>query len=200
MARYGIDLLIHDGFILAPFYIFVKCVGKLDEDQLLKKLGLVYTKKTAQQGTNDLEKPGGDSDFYIINDGVWIHLMDNFFYNLWTSKPFRTNLAKIGLQYELYFCSIGDIDASFDFTYYKNGKKVREYIIKDPHFTNGILVKNQGAPLPKEASCLNQEDTLSKVLELAKSLGIKLHHEPQNIQFYECSNILPDHFDFTDKF
>ena len=131
----------------------------------------------------DFEK---ETDFYlrVTRDKEWIHIMDNWLYSLWQSDDFQHRVDKLGEKYDIFYCSVGDSDDGFDFTYYENGKLRRKYLVSD-YFTHLEITQNIGNPLPFEEDNLKKLDELGKVISIAKSIGIEINHKLENIVCYQ---------------
>ncbi len=167
--------------LFAPFYIFVKDKSKLSDDQLLEKLDLKHYKPVLKK--EDQELP--DKQYlYISDDGNWKHLMDDCSYGLWHELEIGLRIEGLSKEFDIYSCSIGDIDDSYEFVYYKDGIKIREYEVKDYDFDGGIVVKNSGQALEFEQDALAEKEVLDKVLAIAKSIGIHINHNAVNIRCY----------------
>lgn len=108
--------------------------------------------------------------------------MDDWRYTLWHNTNFRDNVIKLSKHFDIFCCSIGDIDNSFNFRYFENGDLKREYVIEDP---NGEEVtKNFGVPFKGEEIALNKKEPLDKVLSIAKLVGINTEHQLNKIKCY----------------
>src|SRR5262249_33388438 len=75
-----------------------------------------------------------------------------WYYTLWHMRSTRPTLQALGRSCDVFACSIGDCDHSFDFVYYRGGRLVRQYVVEDPDFRGGRVVENTGEPLPGEAA------------------------------------------------
>ncbi|WP_375560378.1 hypothetical protein ACE193_22180 [Bernardetia sp. OM2101] len=91
----------------SPFLIFIKGVNHLSDKQVLQLLGLNTFKII--DSLEDREK-----SLYITRSTNWIHIMDNWLYDLWHSTPFKNSVDKLGKEYDIFYCSVGDCDNSFD--------------------------------------------------------------------------------------
>jgi len=115
--------------------------------------------------------------------------MDNWWYNLWHSDSFRKKIDKLGEKYDIFYCSMGDCDYSFDFTYYKDGLLRRKYVVDDPDFKGGKLIENIGKSLPFEEDNLKNIGQGGKIISIAKSIGIETNHKLESISCYQYDNI-----------
>lgn len=165
----------------SPFYIFIKGLQDKSAIEILELLGL---------GACDLvvgmvEDLHDDACIYIYNDKNWIHLMDNWFYSNWHSTSLHDRINVLGQTLEIFTCSVGDTDLSFNFKYYKDGVKRREYIVTSPNDNDEIISLNFGQPLAGEKEGLKQEDQLKRVTYIAKSLGIKFPKTMYDLRCYQ---------------
>jgi hypothetical protein len=109
--------------------------------------------------------------------------MDGWSYALWQSA-IRERIEQLSRAHDIFYCSVGNDDHSFEFVYYEDGRLKRKYIVEDPTYEGGEVVEELGTPLANEALALQEEDELDKVLSVAKSLGIEINHSPANIRTY----------------
>ena len=156
--------------VFSPYLVFIKCARIYENHDLLKLLGL--NNHNAIEAEDDVA-----SYFYIARCDEWVHVIDDWFYTLWYSKNFRRNIGNLAKSYDVFTCSIGESDDSFDFEYYKNGELVRKFVVEDPDDAEKIITENYGAPLYCEAAALSQDDNMDKVLYIAKSLGINVNYD-----------------------
>jgi len=171
--------------LYSPFYIFIKGIHDQSDEEIIWLLGLVEHTK---MGPPDKLPPGVRyrNPVYIIRGQEWVHIMDNGSYYLWHLTEIRTRLAELGNRYELFYCSVGDIDYSFDFCYYQNGRLIRHYVVPAPTFNPNKLVveKDMGEPLPGELQALQYREPYNMIMALAHSLGIDLRHQAKAIKTF----------------
>ncbi len=174
----------------SPYRIFIKSGSELTDDEILNHLGIKDYKL-------ETEKPDWKSRYLFLseNDG-WVHLMDDWSYSLWHNKTIRNNIQSLSQRFEIFTCSIGDIDNSFDFTYLKNGEIIRQYIAEDPNFKKLVIVKNIGKPFPIETEALKLKDTAKKVTMIAKHLGLNLNYTKDQMRVYKLMNKAAEKFNF----
>lgn len=166
-----------DGKLYAPYYIFLRCAGEYADWDLLERFGLGGYKRVKSA-------PRMLRYAIIADDGTWTLLADDWFYTLWHKKTTRSTIEKLAEQHDIFACSVGDCDRSFDFVYYQDGRLVRKFVVADPNFRGGTVVENFGEPLPAEADAFKQNDELRIVLELAASLGIKTQYTEAQARIY----------------
>lgn len=121
---------------------------------------------------------------FLTEDNEWTHLMDDWFYTLWHDKEIRKQIKLLSENFEIFTCSVGDCDDSFDFTYFKQGKIIRQYIVEDFQFNGGEVVKDIGNPFPIEKTAIKKKDLYEKVITIAKSFKIKMNHEKEKVRIY----------------
>jgi len=168
-----------------PYFIFIKDNSKLSDKELFEKLGL----ENYELFSGNLERlfnAGGLKKRYLFltEDGEWKHLMDDWFYTLWHDKELKLKIKELSFDYDIFTCSVGDCDDSFDFVYYQKGNVKREYVVEDPKFNGGELVKNIGEPFRIENIALSKNSPFEKVLTVANSLGIAINHDLKKIRCY----------------
>jgi hypothetical protein len=115
--------------------------------------------------------------------GSWTMLADDWHYTLWHMRTTRPAIEAIARLHEVYVCSEGDCDRSFDFAYWDNGRLAREYVVQSPRFTDRLIAKNWGAPLPGEAALL-ATDGCNIGIQLAASLGIQTRFMMEDLRIY----------------
>ncbi|MCP4359372.1 MAG: hypothetical protein GY796_15265 [Chloroflexi bacterium] len=112
-------------------------------------------------------------------------LADNWYYSLWHNPSTRPTIEQLAASFDVFACSVGDCDDSFDFVYYQNAQLVRKYVVTDPHFRGGSVTEDVGKPFPAESDILaNTSNQLTMVLKLASSLGIKTDYKDHDLRIY----------------
>src|SRR4029079_5465413 len=104
------------------------------------------------------------------NTGPWTLLADDWYYTLWHLKSTQLAIASLAARHDVFACSVGECDHSFDFIYYKNGQLIRKYVVVYPSFTRREVVEDFGDPLPGETAALQHECELHVVLTIAHSI------------------------------
>lgn len=170
-------LLANDGRLKSPFFIFVKDDGRLDDLEVLRRFGLEKYRR--------LQTVPPRRRAVIADSGEWKLLADDCGYTLWFMDSTRPTIGKIAEQFDVFACSVGDTDESFDFIYYVGGSLVRKYTVTDPHFDGGSVVEDVGEPLSEESNLLGSgQDKLTIVLGIADSLGINVQFEEADFRIY----------------
>ena len=161
----------------SPFYMFIKDNHQLEDEELLEQLGL--TNYQLLQDATESRKC-----LYITEDNNWKHLMDDWSYTLWHNKDIRNRLRELSQRFDVFYCSIGDYDESFDFVYCQQGMEKRKYVVEDPFYNGGEVTENIGQALKAEEIALEEEEAVDKVLCLAVSLGVNIHHNLETTRCY----------------
>ncbi len=169
--------ILGNGKIHSPYFIFIECGDYYSDQQVLDLIGASeYRKK---------EPPTrSEKGLYITNDGKWTHILDTFFYLLWHSEQVRDHIEELSKKHNIYSCSVGDSDHSFDFIYYRGGNLFRHYVYDQIFDQPGKVTKNLGAELLGEKASLLEADETSKVLAIAESLGIDTNYENHELRYY----------------
>ena len=179
-------VLLSNGSFLASYYIFIRDGFKIREEELLERLGLLEYKLLDNEWKRNpkilLRKR--KKHIFLAEVENWKHLMDDFTYSLRFNPDFENKLNALSKSFDIFCCSIGDIDESFDFKYFENGALKREYIVEDPKFNGGEITKNFGQPLGNETVALEKKDLQDKVLSIAKLIGINTNHQLEKISCY----------------
>jgi hypothetical protein len=169
------------GSLHTPYFIFARCAGRYGDDQLLNRFDLGdYLPVTSI--------PPYGRYAILADDGRWVMIADDWFYTLWHKKTTRPAIEELASQCDVFACSVGDCDHSFDFVYYRNGRLVRKHVVADPDFRGGKVVENIGEPLAGEAAAFEKkDDELNIVLTIAGSLGIKTNYSEGEVRLYATS-------------
>jgi hypothetical protein len=169
--------LIFHGELHAPYFIFLRCPDRYSGAELLRRFGLSDYRPC--EGV-----PGLGRYAILADDGRWTLIADDWYYTLWHMRSTRPTLAALGKECDVFACSVGDCDRSFDFVYYRDSRLVRKYVVEDPHFQGGVVVEDIGEPLPGEAAAFAHSDELKIVLDIAASLDIKTEYTEQDLRLY----------------
>ena len=167
----------------SPYFICIKGLNHKNDEELLELLGLHKCKEI------EIPKDFEDENcIYISNDTSWIHIMDNYYYTFWQSDALSVRIEELGEKYEIFTFSVGDSDLSFDFKYFKNGTKIREYIVTSPNYNDEVIEVNNGTPLFGETEGLKKKDQFDRIIYIADSLGIILPEKEEEIRCYKIPN------------
>ena len=168
----------YNNHLSAPQFIFVRCAEKCDDFDLLQAFGLSTYRRAKWLWC--LERYA-----VLADDGQWMMVADDWRYTLWHMSSTRPAIENLGRNYEVFACTIGDCDHSFDFVYYSGGRLIRRYMVADPDFRGGKVVENFGEPLPGELVAFREADELDIVLKVAASLGIRVNYTKRDIRVYK---------------
>jgi hypothetical protein len=166
------------GELYTPYYIFLRCAGRYPDRDLLHAFGLGAYQPT----TATVTRVGRYT--ILANDGQWTVIADDWRYTLWHMPSTRLAIAALAESCDVFACSVGDSDHSFDFAYYRESRLVRNYVVSDPDFRSRIVTENIGEPLPGESNAFEESDALAIVLGVAASLGIKTRYTEQECRVY----------------
>ena len=166
----------------APYFIFMRCAGEYSDADLLAKFGIRKYKRVA-------EPPQHGPHATFFDSGDWTMLADDWYYTLWHMATTRPAIRRLSQFSDIYACSVGDCDHSFDFVYYQAGKLVRKYVVvADIGTNNSNVVENTGKQLPGELEALKLDDQLETVLSISDALGIRGPTPEDELRFYACPN------------
>jgi hypothetical protein len=172
----GSPLIVH-GRLHAPYFIFLRCAGRYSDSDLLQRFGLADYRP--RKGLPDRGRYA-----ILAADGQWSLIADDWRYTLWHKPSTRPALVALAETCDVFACSVGDCDRSFDFVYYRDARLVRRFVVADPHFQGGVVVEDMGQPLPGEATAFQQSDEFTIVLGIANSLGIKTDFSERDLRAY----------------
>ncbi|MGY8769890.1 MAG: hypothetical protein ACKVH8_15845 [Pirellulales bacterium] len=150
----------------------------MDDSNLLERF-----RQQKYQRAKHAPKPG----LYTVlaDDGEWTMLADSWHYTLWHRNSTRIAIEELATMYDVFTCSVGDSDESFDFLYYENEILIRKFVVEDPNYNGGSVTENYGSPLPRESEILaSNSDQLKMVLKIARSLGIKTDYTEDELRIY----------------
>ena len=175
-----------NGRFHSPFFIFIKEGSNYSDCDLLEKLGI-----------NNYLPLEGDQQasacLYITEDKEWAHVMDDWYYTLWHMKHLHDKLIDLSLLHDIFTCSVGEMDYSYDFNYYIDGAVVRRYIVQDSHCdrSKSVVVENLGPPMHGEELAFSCKEELDVVISLAESLGVVIKHDLSTIRCYGVPDLNP---------
>ncbi len=171
-----------DGKPFAPYFIFIKNINEKSDGEILELLELEHCELFDY----------GDY-VHISQDANWVHVIDNDAYQLWYSQKLTNRIEELGKEYEIFTCSVGEPDLSFDFRYFRDGKKIREYVVESPNYDDQIIITDFGSPILGEEILVHEElvkgHQLAVVLHIAESLGIQLPKSAEGIKCYQLEGL-----------
>jgi hypothetical protein len=163
--------------IHAPYFIFIDGGTVYSDEEAMELLGIEGFAASARlECSNHV--------LHITDDGRWLHVVDDWFYTQWHSRTIRDRIAKLATRHDIFTCSVGDTDHSFDFEYFMGGVLVRRYVVEDRNRDGGVVTEDFGSPLPGEAAAFEHSDEVSRVLEVARSVGVVIDHRPERIRSF----------------
>ena len=169
------------GLLHTPFMIYIRSYNKLSDDDFMKVFGLRDYQK--------MSPPLPFSDWHVVfaNDTEWTHIADDFGYTLWNSPKTAEVIERYSKSYDIFRCSIGDIDESLEFEYYQNGNLIRKFVFQHDVFksTKTVMV-DVGTKLPGESENFNDLIVSSEKMfpEITQALGITRVTDPLQHRFY----------------
>ncbi|QWG09925.1 hypothetical protein [Flammeovirga kamogawensis] len=175
------ELIINNRFY-APYYIFIRC-NKSQIDSIFERLELNKWTKL-KQINSDKDIALTHKLFYSIWENGWLQIFDDWAYSLWYDSDFKSLLTELCKEFEIYYCSVGDIDSSYEFSYYKHGELSREYILDDSISGKEFIEKSYGQQLPFEDELNLINDEHDKILFIASKLGINVSNNINLINSY----------------
>ncbi len=170
------EQLLYDGRLHSPFFIFIRQPHGYSDAEILTYFKLNSYKRST-------ESTSGGRHAVMCEAGDWTMLADDWYYTLWHMKTTRPAIKAMVEYHELYVCTEGDCDRSFDFAHYRKGRLVRKYGVSSPSYSNRVVVEDFGTPLPGEAALL-ENDGYNIGIELAATLGIKNRFTDDDLRVY----------------
>jgi hypothetical protein len=171
-----LDELLFDGRLHSPFFIFIRQPHGYSDFDILANFQLgSYRRSTA---TSRLGRHA-----ILSAAGNWTMVADDWRYTLWHMPSTRTVLEAIAKSHEVFTCSVGDCDLSFDYAHYQVGNLKRKYVVSSPHFTDRVVVEDFGAPSSDEVQ-LPQQAGDNPGIELAERMGIQTRFTSDSLRIY----------------
>jgi hypothetical protein len=168
--------VLDSGELHSAFFIFVRHPHPYSDAELLARFTLGSYRRAS--GVALLARLAVISD-----DGAWTMLADDMRYTLWHMSTTRPAIEAVAKQHDVFACTEGDADRSFDFVYFKNGQLVRKYAVSSPLYSDRVVEHDFGVPLPGEAALLSKDGN-NIGLDLAGTLGIKTRFAVSDLRLY----------------
>jgi hypothetical protein len=169
-----------NGDLHSPYFIFIRCRKLYRDTEVLSHFGIGH-----YQRASDVT-PHTYARYAILADaGEWTLIADDWYYTLWHMPGTRDAIAQLGKSFDIFACSVGDSDDSFDFVYYRDGRMVRKHVVVDPEYRDGVVKESFGSPLSGEYETGKLPDYLPYVLEIARGLGIDPPHSEEQLRCYK---------------
>lgn len=177
--------LVFDGHVHTPYFIFVRHQGRLSDAELLARLGLTgFSRRRMPAGERNRLGRG----LLMANDAEWTHVMDNWRYQLWSMQDIRQRITRLATEHDVFTCSVGEADDSYDFEYHQGGRLVRKREVVPDRWPSTVKLETEiGDPLPIEATLWKEagvRDELWILLQIAASLGIETRPEHLSFRYY----------------
>lgn len=185
MSAVNPDYPIISGVLHAPYFIFLRGSPLPTDLDVLGLLGLHRWSGLRNYGrlplTDDL--PGGDY-VYLGEQGGWLLIADDWFYHLWHRKDRPQLLERLAAGRELVALRRPDVDESYEFVHFREGRRVRERRVDSPHYTDRVVAIDVGTPLPCESEVLYARDPDEIVWTVAAELGVPRTHDRATLRRY----------------
>jgi len=169
------------GFLHTPFMIYIRSYNTLSDEDFMKLFGL----RDYHKASPPLSSLG--SHVVFANDTEWTHIADDSRYTLWQSPKTAQAVEELSRSYDVFRNSIGDIDDSFEFEYYQDGKLVRKFVFEHNVFKKTeIITVDIGTKLVGEPATLDDLKSSSEKMFplITQSLGIARVIDPLQNRFY----------------
>jgi len=110
-------------------------------------------------------------------------ISDDGWYTLWHMRTTRRAIRKLARLHDIFSCTKGDCDRSFDYTYYRDGKLLREYVVHSPEFSDRKVSVDRGPMLLGEKDILDKDGS-NIGIDVAASLGIRTTFEADDLRIF----------------
>ncbi len=164
-----------------PFMIYIRSYNTLSDQDFMKLFGL--------QDYHKVSPPLSSVGSHVVfaNDSEWTHIADDVRYTLWHSPKTAEAIAELSASYDVFRNSIGDIDDSFEFEYYQDGKLVRKFIFEHNVFKGTeIVTEDTGTKLLGEPETISSLKSSAEKMfpTITQALGIVRVTDPLQNRFY----------------
>ena len=169
------------GFLHTPFMIYIRSYNTLSDEDFLKVFGLRDYQKMSPP------LPFLGSHVVFANDTEWTHIADDYRYTLWYSPQTAAAIEVFRKSYDVFRCSTGDIDESFELEYYQNRNLVRKFVFEhDVSKNTQTITVDTGTKLPGEPATLNDRKVSAEKMfpTITQALGIVRGIDPLQNRFY----------------
>lgn len=180
----------------SPYFIFIK-TSQDKIDLILEKLELLNW-TALNSVVNDGLIESENRHFFVTWIDGWFHIMDDWNYTLWFDSGLIQRIQNLSNLFEIFTCSIGDCDYSFDFRLFKDGEIKREFVVEDPNINGGVVTKNFGDKLQGEEEALEKKDILERVISIAQNIGITTNYNLDKIRAYWRAEFESEKFIFDE--
>src|SRR5688572_9450941 len=169
------------GFLHTPFMIYIRSYNTLSDENFMTLFGLRDYQKTFP--------PLPSIGWHVVfeNDTEWTHIADDYRYTLWHSPRTTAAIEELSRSYDVFRCSIGDIDESFEFEYLRNGNRIRKFIFEHDVFKKTqIVTVDKGQRLQGEPAELDDLKSSAEKMfpTITQALGIVSVTHPLQNRFY----------------
>ena len=159
------------GELHAPFIIFFRSAELTTDDEVLDRLQL-----RGYRGTELHEQVTGEPWVIIGELNDYTIVADDWSYTLWHAERIGGVVTEFALNTSELFCyRLPDVDHTFDFDHFRNGKLERSYHLDPDGWTNPPILTTTGTPLPFETEDLAAEDSMDRPRKVASRLGFDLN-------------------------
>lgn len=169
------------GFLHTPFMLYIRSRNELSDKDFLKLFGLHDYHKTFPP------LPNLGSHVVFANDTEWTHIADNYGYMLWHNPKTAEAIEELSKCYDVFGNFIGELDDSFRFEYYQNGKLVRKFVFEHDVFKGRQMVTiDEGNRLIGEpVELINLKASAEKMFPtITQALGIVRVIDPLQNRYY----------------
>ncbi len=168
-------------YLHTPFMLFVRSFNTLSDEEILILFGLRDYQK--------MSPPLPFLGWHVVfaNDNEWVHIADDFRYTLWQSPKTAKVVEELSRSYDVFRCSVGDIDDLFEFEYYQNGNLIRKLTFEHNVFEKTqIITVDIGQRLTGEPGELDDLKFSAPEMfqPITEALGIERVFDPLQNRFY----------------
>ena len=121
---------------------------------------------------------------YVGTLAGWYLIADDWSYSLWHREDRQELLNKLAAQWELFALLRPDVDESYEFVHYIQGRRVRERRVESPRYTDRVVTLDFGTPFPCEGADLYEQDGDEIVWTVAGAVGVPRVHNRRALRRY----------------
>lgn len=161
------------GRLHAPYVVALRSTQPSDR-QLLEALNLAGCEPSA---------PGSPHEtLFLGRSGGWTLVVDDWFCTLWHLYRDHGVERALARRWGVVFSTfVGDADQAYGLDHFRGEAHLRSRFVASPKFTDRVLERDFGDPLPGETAALFEMDGMDIALTLLRKQGIRI--EPEIVSF-----------------
>lgn len=177
------SFFLRTGELHAPYFVFFRSPIPTCDRELLDSLGL------REHKPQDIENPGAvkHRPYSIVgNTKDWTVISDDWSYNIWHSENRDKIVTKFasGFEYEVFSYRVPDVDDTFEFHYWQEGRLIRSYSLFQKNLSHPPSLTESGSPFSFETETLCNGSATKQIQLIAKNLGFDVSEAKGSFRCY----------------